>query len=203
MSKHHIDCTCETRIWRCDRQRLVRLQYSRWYQSSQIFRITKPNDYKNLTFDAVSFFLLDARIFLIAAVPLAKIMFPVSFACLFRTSISRYRCRIFLSLSLPFMQSNSDFFSAKFKQSVRLDPQCESSIMLCTIGRYDDRKVNDLCRSFRYLISWWHAWKFMYRMHGLIIVYAPIAFNVNDVYIDDIYRYDWFVPRCSTNQSYR
>jgi len=36
----------------------VRLQYSR-YKSSQIFRMTKPNDCKNLTFDAVSFFLLN------------------------------------------------------------------------------------------------------------------------------------------------
>jgi len=52
MSKHRTDCTYETRIWRCDRQRLVRLQYSR-YQLSQIFRTSKPNDCKNLTFDAV------------------------------------------------------------------------------------------------------------------------------------------------------
>jgi len=46
------------------RSRLVRLQYSR-YQPSQIFHTTKPNDCKNLTFDAVSFF-LDVQIFLIA-----------------------------------------------------------------------------------------------------------------------------------------
>ena len=62
MSKHRTDCTYETWIWRCDRQRLVHLQYLR-YQSSQIFRTTKLNDCKNLTFNAVSFFLLDAEYF--------------------------------------------------------------------------------------------------------------------------------------------
>ena len=65
-------------------------QYSR-YQSQifhTIFHTIKPNDCKNLTFDAVSFFLLNARIFLVIVVPLAKIMSPVCFACSFRTSIS-------------------------------------------------------------------------------------------------------------------
>jgi len=49
----------------------VYLQYSR-YQSSQIFHI-KLNDCKNLTFDTISFFLLNDRIFFVI-IPLAKIM---------------------------------------------------------------------------------------------------------------------------------
>jgi len=72
------------------------LQYSR-YQPSQMFHIIKPNDCKNLTFDAVSFLVLNDRIFLIV-VPLTKIMSLVRFTCLFRTSNSRcvllYRCRL-------------------------------------------------------------------------------------------------------------
>ena len=59
---------------------------------------------------------------------------------------------------------------------------------------YDDRKVNDLHRSFRYLISWRHTWrKLVYRMHTLVVAVCTrghVAFNAN-VYVDDIYR---FIP---------
>ena len=73
--------------------------------------LIKLNDCKNLTYDTVSFLLLNDRIFLI--VPLAKIMSLICFACLFRTSISR--CRITLSMSPPYIQSNGDFFSTKIE----------------------------------------------------------------------------------------
>jgi len=110
-------------------------------------RTTKPNDCKNLTFDAVISFLLDDRIFLIAVVPLAKIMSPVSPARLEQAShvvVSLYRCRLR-------MQSNDDLLFAKIKQSFILVHNANRQI--CN-APYDDRKVNDLCRSFRYLISW-------------------------------------------------
>jgi len=117
-------------------------------QPFQIFRTTKLNNCKNLTFDAENFFLLDDRIFLIA-VPLAKIMSRVCFACSFKTNISRYRCCISLLLSPPYMQSNGDLLSAKIEQLSVLIHNANRQIYNAPY----DQKINDLCQSFRYLIS--------------------------------------------------
>ena len=65
--------------------------------------MTKPNDCKNLTFDAVSFFLLNV----FNRCRLAKNMSLVYFIS-FRTSISRYHYRITLSMSLSYIQSNGE-----------------------------------------------------------------------------------------------
>jgi len=70
------------------------LQYSR-YQPSQIFRTIKYC--KNLTFDAVSFFLLDDRMFLIAVVSLVKITLVSLFCLLVQNK------HITLSLLSPYM----------------------------------------------------------------------------------------------------
>jgi len=61
----------------------------------------------------------------------------------------------------------------------------------------DNRKINDLHRSFRYLISWRHARrKLVYRVHTLVVAVCTrshVAFNANDVHIDDIYRLMIFI----------
>jgi len=129
-----------------DRQRLVHLQYSR-YQPSQIFRTTKPNDCKNLTFNAMSFFLL-ARLFLIA-VSLWQKLCPLSVLPT-RSQQTSHVIVVRISLSLsPYMKSNSDFFSAKIEQSFLI----HSANYQIHNTPYD-WKINDLYRSFRYLISW-------------------------------------------------
>ena len=162
-----------------DHQRSTHFQYSR-YQLSQIVRTIKLNDYKNLMFNTISFFYWMIEYLIV--VPLAKIMSLVYLA--FR-SILRYR----ITLWYRRMQSNDDFFFTKIVLIHNANQICNAP--------YDDRKVNDLCRSFRYLISWWHTrWKFMYRVHGLIVAVCArghVAFNTNGIYVDDIYQYVWFM----------
>ena len=70
-------------------------------------------------------------------------------------------------MSPPYVQSNGDLLSAKIEQSVILIHNAKRQIRNAP---YNDRMVNDLRRSFRYLISWWHAQrKLMYRMHTLVV----------------------------------
>jgi len=87
---------------------------------------------------------------------------------------------ITLSLSPPYIQSNGNLFSMKIEQSSVLIHNANHQIYNVP---YNDRKVNDLCWSFRYLISWWHIRrKFMYRVHGLIIAVCArdhIAIQMN------------------------
>jgi len=184
----HTDCTCDTRTSQCDHQRSVCLKYSR-YQPSQIFRTTKPNDCQNLTFDAVSFFLLNNEMFLIDVVSPPKNMSLVCFACSFRTSISRYRCRITLSLSSPYMQSNGNLFSAKIEQSAVLIHNAKRQI--CN-APYDDQKANDLRRSFRHLISTLGENSCIATLIVAACTRDYVVFNANNVYVD-IYRYILFM----------
>ena len=167
----------------CYYQRSVRLQYSK-YHPSQIFR-TIPNDCKNLMFDAVSFFLLNDRMFLI---PLAKNMSLICFACQFKISILCYHCRNTLSLSPPYMLSNSDL---RENRAIIYNAKCQ-----IRNAPYDDRKINNLCQSFRYLISS-VARSAKTRVHTLVDAVCTrdhVAFNANDVYVDDIYRFVRFMP---------
>ena len=104
---------CETRTWRCDRQRLIRFQYSR-YQLFQIFRTTKPNDCKNLTFDAVSFFLECSNIFDRCRPSGKNYVLSVSSA---RSEQAFHVIVVFLYRRLRTCNLMVIFFSAKIEQS--------------------------------------------------------------------------------------
>jgi len=118
----NMDCTCETRSWQCDHQKLVRLQYSR-YQPSQIFHTTKPNDCKNVRRNK---FLSTGRSNNFDRCHLSSKNYVPCFD--FKTSISRYCYRI--SFASVHVQSNDDFFFAKIEQlSVLI--QHESSFVIC------------------------------------------------------------------------
>jgi len=98
-------------------------------------------------------------------------------------------------ITSSYMQSNSDFLFAKIEQSTVLinNANCQVHNAPC-----NDRKINDLCRRFRYLISWWHVRrKFMYRVYALVVAICTgghVALDANYVYVDNIYRYVRFVP---------
>jgi len=97
-------------------------------------------------FDPVTFLLLNDRIFLII-VHLAKIV-----SSPFRLLVQNKHL-IIIVVSLIAMYTT---------RTVR-------SVTLRMIG------INDLCRSFRYLISWWYArWKFMYRVYDLSLLYTLV-----------------------------
>jgi len=74
-------------------------------------------------------------------------------------------------MASPFMRFNSDLFSAKIERSTVLINNVNHQVRNAPC---DDWKVNDLCRRFRYLISWWYVRRNSYIvcMH-LSLVYAP------------------------------
>jgi len=91
----------------------------------------------------------------------------------------------------PYMQSNSDLLSAKIEQLIVLINNANRQVRNVPC---DDWKVNDLCRRFRYLISWWHVRrKFMGHVYALVVAICTeshVALDTNNVYVDNIYRYD-------------
>jgi len=99
------------------------------------------------------------------------------------------------------MQSNSDLLSAKIEQSVLI----HNAKGQFRNASYDDRKVNDLYRSFRNFTSWRHARrKLVYRVHTLVVTLAVTLHSTNDAYvdIDDIYRYVRFMPCRGSNMRF-
>jgi len=128
-------CTCESQSRRCDHRRSARLQCL-GYQSSQMLRTANPKDFKNVTFDTLSFVFclmqLDERVLSNCDVTglvknaLSLCVRSVSFS----TSISRsrYHCRRrtcnLTVTSSPRKSSNRPFWSTM--RIVR-------SVMLCAI----------------------------------------------------------------------
>jgi len=92
-----------------------------------------------------------------------------------------------------YMQSNSNLLFAKIEQLTVNNANCQ----VCD-APWDDWKINDLCRRFRYLISWWHdRRKFMYRVYALVVaiyISSHVALDANNAYVDNIYQYIRFVP---------
>jgi len=115
--------------------------------------MTKSNDFKNSTFDAMSFFLLDDWIFLIYYHSLKNV------SCQFQFFV-QYK-HFMLSLSL-YMQFNGNLFSTN--QVLNTNRQVHNAPC-------DYRKINDLCRHFWYLISWRENSCIVYT--HLSLLYAP------------------------------
>jgi len=110
----------------------------------------------------------------------------------FRCKLFNKRCisRLFVQHKhLPYMQSNCDLVSAKIKQSIILVHHANYQIRNAPCN---DRKMNDLRRPFRYLISRRHARrKFVYHVHVPIVavyIHCHVALDTY-IHIDDIYRH--------------
>jgi len=179
------NCTCEFQSWLRGHRKLAHLQCLR-YLPSQIFRTIKPNGFKKSTFVAESFFLdvLLSFLWIFLIVSALKIASFVDFVHSIQAS----------HMASPYMQSNSNFFSTKIEQSTVL---INNANRLVRNAPCDDWKVNDLCRRSRYLISWWYVWwKFMYRVYALVVAICTEshALNANNVYVDNIYWYIWYMP---------
>jgi len=90
------------------------------------------------------------------------------------------------------MQSNCDLFSAKIKQSTLVH---HANHQICN-APYNNRKVNDLRRPFRYLL-------YRKARSAKICVHAPVvairthshvALDTYDIHVDNIYRHVQLVP---------
>jgi len=80
---------------------------------------------------------------------------------------------------------NLTVLSAKIEQSIVLIYNANHQVhnVLC------DRKVNDLCRRFRYLTSWWHGENsYIVCTHLSFAVYTGnhIELDANNIYVNDI-----------------
>jgi len=102
---------------------------------------------QNLMFSKIQKFTVSFhwRIGFLIAVSALRNVFLVDFTCSFNTSISSYHFK----LSSPYMQSNSDLFSTKIKQSILI----HNANHQVRNAPCNDRKINDLCRCFRSFIS--------------------------------------------------
>ena len=102
-----------------------------------------------------------------------------------------YRCRL--------RTCNLMMISSPWKSSNR--PSWSTTRIVRSIT-YNERKLNDLCRPFRYLRSWWPArWKFMYHVNGLIIALV-ITHSMRIIFIfDDIYMMTDMSDSCNCDGS--
>ena len=110
----------------------------------------------------------------------------MSFACSFRSNISRYHYRI----AVASVHVNSNLLSAKIEQSSVLIHNANCQIRKVS---YNDWKVNDLRRPFRYRIFRQHAWrKFVYRVQAPVVAIRTrgyVALDTYDIHVDDIYQH--------------
>ena len=121
-----------------------------------MLRTANPKDFKNVTFDALSFFFffimqLDERV--LSSCDVVGLVKNTLSLCVLR-SIQHENLTLTLSLQTSYVQSNGDLFSAKIEQSSVLVDDAYRQIRNAPC---DDRQVNDLRRPLRYLISWRHA----------------------------------------------
>jgi len=132
------------------------------------------NDFKNLT-AAVSFFLGNLLSFLwIFLIVVSALKMSLAFYLFVQSEHLTWRLRT-CSLTV--------IFFCEIEQSTVLIYNTNHQVhnALC-----NDWKVNNLCRRFRYLISWWHIQqKFMYRIYVVVCTGGYVALDANNVYVDD------------------
>jgi len=161
-----------------------------------MLRTANPKNFKNVTFDTLSFFFclmqLDERVLSNCDVTVKNVLSLCVRSVPFSTSISRsryhYRHRTGNLTMISSLRKSSNPFWSTISSYIR-------SVML-----RDDRQVNDLRRSLRYLISWrldenFARRKFVYRVCTFAVhARGHVTLYANNVYIHYIDRHIRFVP---------